>query len=288
MKNIDWKILKVLYEKRSITKAADALFMTQSALTKRLQSIESEWGRQLVERTSRGVTFTEDGKYLVQKANIMLDFLQEIGDHFADRHTKMESLKLGVPNSFAKRHLPKLLAAYQKSGANLYIKTISNSSDVILKDLIDDTIDIGLVCGGFPYLGDQVCLFQEELYIVAPKTATMDSIEHMPLIETFYNPMVRMIINQWWKSQFGSSPHEKQQVPYFDIAIEMAENGLGICFVFGDDWKIDEEKLQLIPAYDRDGNPVSRKVSMLISDRCYKSEGISDFIRFVENYYGVN
>ena len=35
---------------------------------------------------------------------------------------------------------------------------------------------------------------------------------------------------------------------------------LGICFVFGDDWKIDEEKLQLIPAYDRDGNPVSRKV----------------------------
>lgn len=79
MKNIDWKILKVLYEKRSITKAADALFMTQSALTKRLQSIESEWGRQLVERTSRGVTFTEDGKYLVQKANIMLDFLQEIG-----------------------------------------------------------------------------------------------------------------------------------------------------------------------------------------------------------------
>ena len=96
MKNIDWKILKVLYEKRSITKAADALFMTQSALTKRLQSIESEWGRQLVERTSRGVTFTEDGKYLVQKANIMLDFLQEIWDHFADRHTKMESLKLGV------------------------------------------------------------------------------------------------------------------------------------------------------------------------------------------------
>ena len=182
MKNIDWKILKVLYEKRSITKAADALFMTQSALTKRLQSIESEWGRQLVERTSRGVTFTEDGKYLVQKANIMLDFLQEIGDHFADRHTKMESLKLGVPNSFAKRHLPKLLAAYQKSGANLYIKTISNSSDVILKDLIDDTIDIGLVCGDFPYFGDQVCLFQEELYIVAPKTATMDSIEHMPLL----------------------------------------------------------------------------------------------------------
>ena len=58
MKNIDWKILKVLYEKRSITKAAESLFMTQSALTKRLQSIENEWGRRIVERTSRGVIFT--------------------------------------------------------------------------------------------------------------------------------------------------------------------------------------------------------------------------------------
>ena len=60
MKNIDWKILKVLYEKRSITKAAESLFMTQSALTKRLQSIENEWGRRIVERTSRGVIFTDD------------------------------------------------------------------------------------------------------------------------------------------------------------------------------------------------------------------------------------
>lgn len=113
MKNIDWKILKVLYEKRSITKAADALFMTQSALTKRLQSIESEWGRQLVERTSRGVTFTEDGKYLVQKANIMLDFLQEIGDKFCRPpykdgilKTRRPELVCKAPSSETPRRIP--------------------------------------------------------------------------------------------------------------------------------------------------------------------------------------
>ena len=60
MKDIDWKILTVLYEKRSITKAAESLYMTQSALTKRLKAVEEEWGIEIVKRTSRGVVFTED------------------------------------------------------------------------------------------------------------------------------------------------------------------------------------------------------------------------------------
>ena len=53
MKDIDWKILAVLAEKRSITKAADALYMTQSALTKRLKSIEAEWNVEIVKRSSQ-------------------------------------------------------------------------------------------------------------------------------------------------------------------------------------------------------------------------------------------
>ena len=56
MKEIDWKILIVLYEKKSMTKAAEALFMTQSALTKRVRSIENEWNEEVVHRTSQGVT----------------------------------------------------------------------------------------------------------------------------------------------------------------------------------------------------------------------------------------
>ena len=91
-------ILKVLYEKRSMTQAAEALYMTQPALTKRTKSIESEWGIEVVKRSSRGVTFTEEGKYLVKKSSIMIDFLNEIQEHFADRKMSKELLKIGIPN----------------------------------------------------------------------------------------------------------------------------------------------------------------------------------------------
>lgn len=45
-------ILNVLYEKRSMTQAAEALYMTQPALTKRIKSIESEWGIEVVKEAA--------------------------------------------------------------------------------------------------------------------------------------------------------------------------------------------------------------------------------------------
>ena len=78
MKELDWKILIVLYEKRSITKTAEALYLTQSAVTKRLQNMENEWGIEVIRRSSQGVSFTEDGTYLAQRASVMLDFLNGV------------------------------------------------------------------------------------------------------------------------------------------------------------------------------------------------------------------
>ena len=104
MKDIDWKILMVLYEKRSMTKAAEVLYTTQSALTKRIKAMETEWNIEIVRRSSQGVTFTEDGHYLVKKASIMLDFMKEIEEHFAEKKASREFLRLGVPNSFARLH----------------------------------------------------------------------------------------------------------------------------------------------------------------------------------------
>ena len=47
MRELDWLILRKLYEKRSISKAAEDLYVTQSALTKRVKTIEQEWAWRL-------------------------------------------------------------------------------------------------------------------------------------------------------------------------------------------------------------------------------------------------
>ena len=288
MKETDWQILSVLYEKKSMTKAAEALYMTQSALTKRIKAMEDEWQIEIVKRSSTGVLFTEGGRYLVHKANMILDIYQEIRSHFLENAAAKELLKIGVPNSFARLHMPKLLGSYVNEYDHLHIKTISHSSDVLVQLLTEGTIDIGIVCGDYPYIGEKICLFEEQLFVVAPKGKKLDDIEHMPLISSFLNPIVKSMIDQWWKNEFGTMPHEAHSVPYSDIAIEMVENNLGISFLFGADWRVDNEKVQLIPVYDGRGDNVTRKVWMMISDRCFQSQNIMDFVSFVEKYYQVN
>ena len=288
MKEIDWKILTTLYEKKSMTRAAEELYMTQSALTKRVRAIENEWNIEVVRRNSQGVTFTDEGKYLVNKANIMLDFLKEIEEHFAENHSRKQLLRLGVPNSFARIHMPELLKEYFEEYSNIQIETITNPSDIIINQLTNGSIDIGIICGDFPFLGEKVCLFQEEMYMVTPKGVKMEEIEQLPLVESYFNPIVKLTVTQWWRSHFNIMPQETHRVPYADIAIEMVENGLGVTFVFGDKWKVNEEKAQKLAVYDSNGQMVSRSVFMMVGDECFQSPDIMDFVSFVEQYYHVN
>ena len=82
MKNTDWQILITLYDTHSMTKAAELLYMTQSALTKRVRLMEEEWNVEIVKRSSQGVSFTENGIYLVKKARIIMDFIGFVEQYF--------------------------------------------------------------------------------------------------------------------------------------------------------------------------------------------------------------
>lgn len=285
MKELDWKILIVLYEKRSITKTAESLYLTQSAVTKRLQNIENEWGIHVIRRSSQGVSFTEDGTYLAQRASVMLDFLWEIREHYAGKNCRKETLTIGIPNSFSRLYFPAVLSNYIERFDRLDVRLIPNSSEVILQKLVDGSVDMGFVCGDYPYLGEKTLLMNEYLYILAPAGVPFESLEHQPLIQWKMNPLVEMLLDQWWKSQYGSLPHGSYKVPFADIAIEMVEKGLGITTLFGDKWRCDPKTTQLIQVYDAQGEPVSRRVWMMLSDRCFQNPDIADFVSLVEEFF---
>lgn len=74
-------------------------------------------------------------------------------------------------------------------------------------------------------------------------------------------------------------------MPFADIAIEMVEKGLGMTFLFGHKWRYDAEFAQLIPLYNAQDRPVSRRVWMMLSDRCFQNPDIADFVGLVEAFF---
>lgn len=287
MKDIDWKTLIVLSESNSISQAADELFITQSALTKRLKAIETEWNTLIVKRSNQGIIFTSEGEYLVAKAKIIMEQIEDIESHFMKRDSVKEIIRIGIPNSFGRLHMPKLLKSYMIDHDNLDVRTVSNSSNVILKQLMDGNLDLGIICGDYPYDGEKTMLFKENLFIALPTDKTFDDLKDLTIIEAHLNPLVKKFVDSWWVSRFGDKTQKIQKVPYFEMALEMVENGLGACILFGRGWRYDADKVKVIPVYDNDGNEVMRNVWMMMSDKCFSSSEITDFITFVENTYGV-
>jgi len=99
MDDRDWLILQVLYREKNITKAAKELFISQPALTHRLQQMEKEFHVQIVNRGRRGVQFTPQGEYLVKCAEEMLLTLQKIKENVLNMDDQLTgTLRLGVSN----------------------------------------------------------------------------------------------------------------------------------------------------------------------------------------------
>lgn len=64
----DWELLTTLNETKNITHASHKLYLSQSTLSSRLKKLEKDFNIQIVLRNRRGISFTPEGKLLVQHA----------------------------------------------------------------------------------------------------------------------------------------------------------------------------------------------------------------------------
>lgn len=80
---------------RSFSMAADKLFISQQGLSMAILRLESELNCKLFKRTSRGLTLTEHGEYLLPKATEILRLFDLCEEHFEQNLTKSGTVKIG-------------------------------------------------------------------------------------------------------------------------------------------------------------------------------------------------
>ena len=67
MNERDFELLSALNQTKNITRAADLLYITQSALSKRINALEEELGTTLILRSRQGIHFTPEGEEVLER-----------------------------------------------------------------------------------------------------------------------------------------------------------------------------------------------------------------------------
>ncbi|MDF5457183.1 LysR family transcriptional regulator, partial [Vibrio parahaemolyticus] len=84
----------------SFSKAADALCITQSAVSKQIASLEQLVGLPLIQRRASGIELTEEGKRYLPQVTEALELIQHATANLIQSDSKQELLTVDVTPSF--------------------------------------------------------------------------------------------------------------------------------------------------------------------------------------------
>lgn len=150
------KLFIVVYERRSLNQAAQELYMTQSAVSQSIQSLEAALGVQLFERSPRGVQPTDAGDKLYSYARRIIQLLTE-----AEREMMslggMHSLSVVATPGVSVYLLPNWLQQFQRtqSGVSLSLQTALTVE--VVREVMNGRYDLGFLEGELDEL-DQAAL----------------------------------------------------------------------------------------------------------------------------------
>jgi len=130
-------------ETGSLSRAADALHLSNAAVSRHMAAMEERLGARLVERNTRRLYLTETGKEFLARARQILDDLRDaeaMVNASSVRPTGM--LRITASLSFSMQHVAPLLKAYTRQYpevrvhmevANRYLDIIDNNIDVAIR-----------------------------------------------------------------------------------------------------------------------------------------------------------
>ncbi|SDM84918.1 DNA-binding transcriptional regulator, LysR family [Fictibacillus solisalsi] len=278
----DWLILKALYEKKNITKAAYQLYISQPSLTKRIQHIEKEFNTVIIERGKRGVQFTPQGEYLAKCADEMLLNLQTIRETVLNMSEEVTgTLRLAVSNYFTLHKLPKLLKLFRKKFPLVDFKVRTGWSRDVFNLVYNHEVHIGIVRGDYQWSDAKCLLFEENLCITSRDEIKLVDLPASPRIDYGTDPALKAIIDNWWSRNFSGPGTIGMEVDKGETCKEMVINGLGYGIL--PSVLVDQhQELHKIKLLDEDNQPIVRKTWMLYHEKSMEMNLISEFVRFVQ------
>ncbi len=279
----DWLILQTLFEERNITKTAERLYISQPALTYRLQQIEKEYETTLVIRGKKGIEFTPQGEYLVNYAKEMLLQAQKTKETIKNMEQKVQGkLRLGASSNFAHYCLPILLKDFLNQYPDVEINLKTGWSSDVIQLVYKEEVHVGIIRGNHQWSEEKHLLFAEPLYIVSKKPIKLEELPYLPRVNYQTDIHLKTTIETWWKKNFTQPPLITMEVDKIETCKELVINGLGYS-IFPSICLRSDDNLYMISL--KDDNIVTRDTWIISRNKSLELIVVKAFVDFTKNYF---
>ncbi len=236
----DIELLLVLGNAKSLSQAADQLYISRPGLSQKIANIEKKFGMPLINRTSSGISLTQAGETVVKFAQNVSNMERVLASQIAaiDEHFPA-NLSIGMSLADGVALLPALVASYFKETESR-IHLDAGYEPYLVEKLKDGELDFALLENQPPEPGLVIEeLGYKKLVFLAPNEPPYNQIIHPVPVKTLLEwPMIlyewhsgrHIVGNRHFRERYSLSLKDHNMVGCFDTheaMIEGVKAGLG-------------------------------------------------------------
>lgn len=245
----DLSYVLAIAKHQNITKAAEALYITQPTLTKFLQNLERDLGQKLFKRLGNRYVLTYAGERYTAKAAEILNLKKELDLEMGDIiRNNAGSLKIAFPAMRGTYMLPCTLPIFNSLYPNVKLDILEAHSNLLEGMLLNGEADLAFF--NLPVKSpniDYEIISHEEVVLVLSAShplahegvrrlgcrypwMDLNRLEHEPFIMQIPGQRTRQTVDSLLK-HYDFEPNIKLQTSNISAEVELASKGYGACFV---------------------------------------------------------
>ena len=254
----------------SFVKAAQQLHLTQTALTRRIQKLETLLDTRLLNRTTRKVELTSMGRdFLPQARHLVLDAQRTLVRLRDKARSGQGHFTLACVPSLTTHVLPQLIKAYAQTHPGNTLRLLDASSHEVRAAVLDGQAELGIAINGEPHTElEEIALFEDPLHLVCPiphvlqdrSTVGWSDLQGVDLIVVSSFMATRMFLD-YQLAQRGIHLSGHYEVQHHATAINLVAAGVGCAILPSSTFENgDRPQVVKIPLT---GPVVKRRVTLL-------------------------
>lgn len=146
MRISQFEYLVSLEKYKSFSKTAQHIFVAQSSISQAVKELEDEMGFMIIRRSNKGISFTPQGKLVLDKAKKIMQEIESLEEmKLTGTHSLLGDLSIGISPHILSFLLTDLVINFKADYPNLNILHKEADSLSIISDIIESKIDLGIL-----------------------------------------------------------------------------------------------------------------------------------------------